>query len=164
MDLGMYCLIFFVEGLSILDLSCCILIPLFILLSDSQVPSETWESGAWIHSEITNVEHNIIQLITFGACMKKTVGPSLRPPGTLLKKLSYIKMNIYTQFTHVFRHPRVSTPKHRMKQGKNWLLKCCLRILIGLLVWHRNPLKIFLWKWTNNVILFKISGGFWGQN
>ena len=25
-------------------------------------------------------------------------------------------------FKHVFKYPRVSTPKHKMKQGKNWLL------------------------------------------
>ena len=45
--------------------------------------------------------------------------PSLRPPGTLVKRLRNINMNVYTQFRHVFRHPKVSTLKHEMKKGKN---------------------------------------------
>ena len=39
-----------------------------------------------------------------------TIAPSLRPPGTLLKILRNVNRNVDTQFKHVSRHPRVSTP------------------------------------------------------
>ena len=63
-----------------------------------------------------------------------TVAPSLRPPGTLLKRLRNINTNVYTQFKHASRHPRVSATKRQMKQGKKYLLKCGLRMLIRWLV------------------------------
>ena len=39
-----------------------------------------------------------------------SVAPSLRPPGTSLKRLRNKNMNVHTQFKHVSRYPRVSTP------------------------------------------------------
>ena len=41
-----------------------------------------------------------------------------RPPGTFLKKLRNINQTVDTHFKNVSRHPRVSKPKHKTKQGK----------------------------------------------
>ena len=46
------------------------------------------------------------------------VALGLRPPEILMKRLSNIIYNGDTQFKHVSRHPRVFTPKHKMKRGK----------------------------------------------
>ena len=58
----------------------------------------------------------------------------MRPPGTLLKRLRSIYINVYTQFKHVYRHPSVSKPRNKIKVGKKLLLKCGLTILIWWLV------------------------------
>ena len=47
-----------------------------------------------------------------------TVATSVTPAGTLLNIFRNINNNVYTQFKHVFRNPRVSNLKHKMKQDK----------------------------------------------
>ena len=48
------------------------------------------------------------------------VAPSLRPPGTLLKRLRNINRNAYTQFKYVSRNPRVPTQKKGKKTIDMW--------------------------------------------
>ena len=47
------------------------------------------------------------------------VALGLKPPGTVLKRLRNRNQNVDTQLGDVSRHPRVSTLKHKIKQGTN---------------------------------------------
>ena len=51
------------------------------------------------------------------------VALGLRAPGTLLKRLRKINQNVGALFKHVSIHSKVSTPKHKMKNGKDIFVK-----------------------------------------
>lgn len=79
------------------------------------------------------------------------------------EQIENVNQYVDTHFKHVSRHPRVSKPKHNMKQGKKRTIVIWSLIFIELIVLAEEPCKVFFVKKYQKYEFGKYFGRFRGQ-